>query len=79
MPLFEVVFRAKYDNPLSGITKDNPSVKIYQWCNDQHDIMELIMQKQEDYGQIRNDMSKAVEIVDEIHNGDNTHVITRMC
>jgi predicted DNA binding protein len=41
--------------------------------------MELIMPKKEDYEQIRNDMSKAVEIVDEIHNGANTHVITRMC
>jgi hypothetical protein len=47
MPLFEVVFRVKYDNPLSEITKDNPSVKILQWCNDQHDIMELIMPKKE--------------------------------
>ncbi len=79
MSLFEVVFRARYENPLSVITKDNPSVKIFQWCNDQHDIMELIMSKQEDYGQIRNEMSKAVEIVDEIHNGANTHVITKMC
>ena len=48
MPLFEVVFRVKYENPLSEITKDHPSVKIFQWCNDKHDIMELIMQKQED-------------------------------
>lgn len=79
MSLFEVVFRAKYDNPLSEITEDNPSVKIFQWCNDKHDIMELIMQKQEDYDQIRSDMSRAVEIIDEIHNGGNTHVITRMC
>jgi hypothetical protein len=79
MSLFEVVFRARYENPLSVITKDNPSVKIFQWCNDQHDIMELIMPKQEDYGQIRNEMSKAMEIVDEIHNGANTHVITKMC
>ena len=79
MSLFEVVFRARYENPLSVITKDNPSVKIFQWCNDKHDIMELIMQKQEDYGQIRDEMSKAVEIVDEIHNGANTHVITKMC
>jgi predicted DNA binding protein len=79
MPLFEVVFRAKYDNPLSKITIDRPSVKIFQWCNDKHDIMELVMQKKEDYGQIRNDMSKAVEIVEEIHNGANTHVITQMC
>ncbi|MHA2160677.1 MAG: helix-turn-helix domain-containing protein, partial [Candidatus Thorarchaeota archaeon] len=79
MPLFEVVFRARYGNPLSEITKENPSVKIFQWCNDKHDIMELIMPKQEDYSQIRNDMSKAVEIVDEIHNGTNTHVITQMC
>lgn len=79
MPLFEIVFRARYENPLSEITRDNPSVKIFQWCNDEHDIMELIMQKQEDYSQIRSDMTKAVEIVDEIHNGGNTHVITRMC
>ncbi|MFW9963001.1 MAG: helix-turn-helix domain-containing protein [Candidatus Sifarchaeia archaeon] len=79
MSLFEVVFRAKYDNPISEITEDNPSVKIFQWCNDKYDIMELIMQKQEDYDQIRGDMSRAVEIIDEIHNGGNTHVITRMC
>ena len=79
MALFEVVFRAKYDNPLNKITENNPSVKIYQWCNDHHDVMELIMQKQEQYHQIRGDVSKAVEIVDEIHNGGNTHIITRMC
>lgn len=79
MSLFEVVFRARYENPLSEITKDNPSVKIFQWCNDKHDIMELILQKQEDYGRIRDDMTKAVKIVDEIHNGANTHVITQMC
>ena len=41
--------------------------------------MELILPKKEDYGKIRSDMSRAVEIVDEIHNGANTHVITRMC
>ncbi|MFW9966940.1 MAG: helix-turn-helix domain-containing protein [Candidatus Thorarchaeota archaeon] len=79
MPLFEVVFRVKYDNPLSKITIDRPSVKIFQWCNDKHDIMELVLQKKEDYGRIRNDISKAVEIVEEIHNGANTHVITQMC
>jgi predicted DNA binding protein len=79
MSLFEVVFRARYENPISEITKDNPSVKIFQWCNDKHDIMELILQNQEDYDQIREGMTKAVEIVDEIHNGANTHVITKMC
>ncbi|MFW9768344.1 MAG: helix-turn-helix domain-containing protein [Candidatus Thorarchaeota archaeon] len=79
MSLFEVVFRARYENPLSQITEDHPSVKIFQWCNDTHDIMELIMQKQEDYNQIRDGMKKAVKIIDEIHNGENTHVITQMC
>lgn len=79
MSLFEIVFRAKYDNPFGTITNENPSVKIYQWCNDKHDVMELVLQRKEDYGQIRRDFSKVVEIVDEIHNGDNTHVITRMC
>lgn len=79
MPLFEVVFRARYQNPFSLITKDHPSAKIFQWCNDEYDIMELVLQKQEDYGEIREDFSKSVEIVDEIHNGGNTHVITRMC
>ena len=79
MPLFEVVFRAMYDNPISKITLNNPSIKIYQWCNDEYDIMELVLQKQEDYHRIREDFTKAVQIVDEIHNGANTHVITRMC
>ena len=79
MALFEVVFRAKYDHPLSKITEKNPTVKIYHWCNDHHDIMELILQRQEQYHQIRDDFTKVVEIVDEIHNGGNTHIITRMC
>jgi len=79
MALFEIIFRARYDNPFSMITKDNPSVKIYQWCNDHHDVMELMMQKRDDYGRIREAFTKIVEIVDEIHNGENTHVITRMC
>jgi predicted DNA binding protein len=79
MPLFEIVFRARYENPFGRITRDNPSVKIFQWCNDKYDVMELVLQKQEDYGEIRDDFTKVVEIVDEIHNGGNTHVITRMC
>ena len=79
MPLFEVVFKARYQNPFSLITKDHPSAKIFQWCNDEYDIMELVLQKQEDYGEIREDFTRSVEIVDEIHNGGNTHVITRMC
>jgi len=79
MPLFEVVFRAFYDNPFSKITQKNPSVQLYQWCNDHHDIIELVMEKPEDYGQVRKEFSKSVEIVDEIDNGANMHVITRMC
>ncbi|MFW9833152.1 MAG: helix-turn-helix domain-containing protein [Candidatus Thorarchaeota archaeon] len=79
MPLFEVVFRARYKNPFGLITKDHPSTRIFQWCNDEYDIIELVLQKQEDYGEIRDDFTKSVEIVDEIHNGGNTHVITRMC
>jgi predicted DNA binding protein len=79
MPLFEFVFRAFYDNPFSKITESNPSVQLYQWCNDRHDVIELVMQKPEDYGQVREEFSKSVEIVDEIDNGANVHVITRMC
>ncbi|NHI89083.1 MAG: hypothetical protein EAX87_06135 [Candidatus Thorarchaeota archaeon] len=79
MPLFEVVFRARYQNPFGLITKEHPSAKIFQWCNDEYDIMELVLQKQEDYGEIRKDFTKSVEIIDEMHNGGNTHVITRMC
>ncbi len=79
MSLFEVVLRAQYDHPFGMITRNNPSLRIYQWCNDTHDIIELVMQKKEDYDEIRSDFQKAVHIVDEIHNGDNVHVITRMC
>jgi predicted DNA binding protein len=79
MPLFEFVFRTFYDNPFSKITENNQSVQLYQWCNDKHDVIELVMQKAEDYDQVREEFSKSVEIVEEIDNGANVHVITRMC
>jgi len=79
MPLFEFVFRTFYDNPFSKITENNQSVQLYQWCNDKHDVIELVMQKPEDYDQVREEFSKSVEIVEEIDNGANVHVITRMC
>ncbi len=79
MALFEIVFRVRYQSPFSQITENHPSAKIFQWCNDEYDIIELILQKQEDYDEIREDFTKAVEIIDEIHNGGNAHVITRMC
>jgi len=79
MTFFEFVFRAFYDNPFGKATEDNPSVQLYQWCNDTHDIIELVLQKPEDYRNIRDSFSKSVEIVDEIDDGANMHVITRMC
>lgn len=79
MPIFEFVFRAFYDNPFGRITEDNPSVQLFQWCNDKHDVIELVLEKPEDYKQIHEGFSKSVEIVDEIDDGSNVHVITRMC
>jgi predicted DNA binding protein len=79
MPLFEFVFRASYEHPFSKITESNPSVQLYQWCNDQHDVIELVLQRPEDYDHVREEFEKSVEIVDEIDNGSNVHVITRMC
>lgn len=79
MPLFEFVFRASYAHPFTKITEDNPSVQLYQWCNDEHDVIELVLQQPEDYGQVRKEFEKSVEIVDEIDNGANVHVITREC
>ena len=79
MTFFEFVFRAFYDNPFGKATEENPSVQLYQWCNDEHDVIELVLQKPEDYRNIRDSFSKSVEIVDEIDDGANVHVITRMC
>ncbi len=79
MPLFEIVFRAKYDNPFGNVTGKYPSMRLYEWCNGQYDIIELVLQKQDDYALIREDLAKVVEVVEEIHSGGNNHVITRMC
>lgn len=79
MPMFEFVFRAFYDNPFGKVTESNPSVQLYQWCNDKHDVIELVLQKPEDYKEVRDEFEKSVEIVDEIDDGANVHVITRMC
>ena len=49
MPLSEVVFKVMHDCPFSNISRNFPSLKMFVWCNREHEIVEIVVEKPEEY------------------------------
>jgi predicted DNA binding protein len=54
-------------------------MKMFGWCNRQHDIFEVILGKPEEYHAIMKELSKIGEIVEESSDQHRIHVLSRKC
>jgi predicted DNA binding protein len=52
---------------------------MYDWCNGERDILELILDKQEDCSAIMKELSKIAFVTAESCGAGNVHVVTRGC
>jgi predicted DNA binding protein len=79
MTLFEVVFKITHDCPFCNLSKKYPNLKMYDWCNREHDVFELVLDKQEDYPAILKELSKYAFVTAESCSVGNVHLVTRSC
>lgn len=79
MPLSEVVFKVTHDCPLGNISRKFPSLKMFVWCNREHEVVEMIVEKQEEYSAIMEEMSKIGGLVEESSDRHRVHLVTRKC
>jgi len=79
MPLTEVMLKMSYDHPFCAISRKFPSLKIFVWCNEEHDIIETIAEKQDENSAAIKELSKISEIVDKLSDQHKVQLITRKC
>ena len=79
MPLFEVVFKATHDCPFGNISRKFPSLKMFVWCNREHEVIEAIVEKQEEFSAVMEEISKIGGIIEVSSDRHNVHLITKKC
>jgi hypothetical protein len=79
MTLFEVVFKVTHDCPFCNISKRFPRLKMFDWCNREHDVIELIMDKPDEYSAVIDEISKIDGIVEKSSDLHDAHFFIKKC
>jgi predicted DNA binding protein len=79
MPLFEVVFKITHDCPFGNISRKFPSLKMFVWCNREHEVIEVIVDKPEEYKAVMKEISKMDGLIEELSDGYKIHLIAKEC
>jgi len=79
MPLFEAVFKVTHDCPLSNISRKFPSLKMFEWCNREHEVIEIIVEDHEQYSAVMEEISKLSGIIGKLSDRDKIHLVTKSC
>lgn len=79
MTLFEVVFKVTHDCPYCEISKKFPRLKMFDWCNREHDVIEVVLDKPDEYSAVMNEMSNIKGIVAKSSDLHNVHFFVKKC
>lgn len=79
VPLTEVLLKMSYDHPFCTISKKFSSLKIFVWCNEEHDVIEVIAEKQEECANAVKELVKISEVVDILSDRHKIQLLTRKC
>jgi len=79
MTLFEVVLKVTHDCPFANVSRKYLSMKLFQWCNREREVMEVVVDKPEEYDEVREQLSQMGEIFEESSDSQRVHLITTPC
>jgi hypothetical protein len=79
MTLFEVIFKVTHDCPFCDISKRFPHLKMFDWCNREHDVFELIVDKPDEYATVIDEISKIEGMVEKSSDLHNAHFFVKKC
>ncbi|MFW9831454.1 MAG: helix-turn-helix domain-containing protein [Candidatus Thorarchaeota archaeon] len=79
MPLFELVFKVIHDCPYGNFSRKFPSLKLYFWCNGDHDILEIASVGEEEKAQVMDGLAHLDEIIDQTYENERLHLIVKKC
>jgi hypothetical protein len=79
MTLFEVVFKVSHDCPYCNISKKYPHLRMFDWCNQEHDVIEIITDKPDEQAAVTDEISKIKGIVEKSSDQQNAHFFVKKC
>jgi len=79
MSLFEVVFKVTHDCPFGNISRKFPSLKMFEWCNREHEVFEVIVEEHEEYAAVMKEISKLSGLIDVLSDRDKIHLVMKSC
>lgn len=79
MPIYEAVFKVTHDCPFANISRKFPSLKMFVWCNREHEVIEIIVENRKIYSDVMREISKLGGIVEVSSDRHNAHFITKNC
>lgn len=79
MTLTEIVLRVTHDCPFGNISRKFASLKMFVWCNREHEVIEVVLNNQKDYSAVVKELSKIGAIVDESPQNRRVQLISRKC
>jgi predicted DNA binding protein len=79
MTLFEVVFKVSHYCPFCNISKRVPRLKMFDWCNREHDVFEIIVDKPDEYSEMIDELSKIKGMSEKSSDLHNAHFFVKKC
>lgn len=77
MELFEITFKVRHDCPFGNLSTKFPSMKMFIWCNSEHEVIEIVADSL-DYKLIKRELGN-IGIIAELTDEGNVHLITKEC
>jgi predicted DNA binding protein len=79
MPLFEALLKVTHDCPYANISRKFPSLKMFAWCNNERDIIELVIENEAEWQSVVEEVAKAFDVVEETSDQGKVHFVVKSC
>jgi predicted DNA binding protein len=79
MTLIEVAFKVTHGCPYCDISKKYPRLKMFDWCNREYDVIELIIDEPAEYSAVIDEISKIKGMVEKSSDLHNAHFFVKKC
>lgn len=79
MALYDIKFKVMFDDDYSRLTRKFPSLKVFFWCNNEYDVIELFVDNPKDYQVIREEIPHPCSLVEEMSDEDRFHMVIKNC
>lgn len=79
MPLFELVFKVIHDCPFGRVSQKFPTLKMFIWCNGEHDIIEVVNVARKEQAIVMEELAQLPGIIEQTSDNGKVHLIVKRC